>query len=149
MIELLNNHARMLRVLSKALGEFQTALNAMGIAEQVVTFTGSDFGRTLTSNGNGTDHGWGGNTLMMGAAVPGGQIFGDYPSLGLEDENPLDVGNGVLLPTLPTDMLYAALAGWFGVAAEDIPLLFPNMANFSSAPAQTAFLHNTAPTQLA
>ncbi len=125
--ELLNNHARMLGVLSKALGEFQTALNAMEIAEQVVTFTGSDFGRTLTSNGNGTDHGWGGNTLMMGAAVPGGQIFGDYPSLALEDENPLDVGNGVLIPTLSTDMLYAALANWFGVAATDIARLFPNL----------------------
>ncbi len=82
--ELLNNHANMLSVLSKALGEFQRALDELDIADKVITFTGSDFGRTLTSNGNGTDHGWGGgNTLVMGEPVNGGQIFGEYPSLAL------------------------------------------------------------------
>ncbi len=126
--ELLNNHARMLEVVSKALGEFQHALDDMGIADKVVTFTGSDFGRTLTSNGNGTDHGWGGNTMVMGEPVDGGQIFGQYPSLALG--NDLDVGDGVLIPTTSTDQLYAELAMWFGASKSDLPALFPNIGNF-------------------
>ncbi|NOH55380.1 DUF1501 domain-containing protein [Vibrio coralliilyticus] len=128
--ELLNNHASMLAILSKALGEFQRSLDELGIAEQVVTFTGSDFGRTLTSNGNGTDHGWGGNTIVMGDAVNGGKIYGDYPSLTLGSKNPLDVGDGVLIPTTAIDELYAELARWFGASEEQLHRLLPNLKNF-------------------
>lgn len=128
--ELLNNHASMLKVVSQALGEFQQALESMGIADRVITFTGSDFGRTLTSNGNGTDHGWGGNTMVMGQGVAGGEVYGQYPSLSLGDDNPLDVGDGVLIPTTATDLLYAELALWFGLDANDLPGLFPNLLNF-------------------
>lgn len=131
--ELLNSHGQMLAILSRALGEFQAALTELDIADKVVTFTGSDFGRTLTSNGNGTDHGWGGNTLVMGEPVNGGQVFGDYPSLKLGETNPLDVGDGVLMPTTPTDLLFAELAQWFGVAQQDLTTLFPLLRNFSSA----------------
>jgi len=128
--ELLNNQERMLRVVSKAMGEFQEALQELDVDDRVITFTGSDFGRTLTSNGNGTDHGWGGNTLVMGNAVNGGQVFGEYPELTLGNANPLDAGNGVLIPTTATDELYAELAMWFGVAKQDLGKLFPNLANF-------------------
>ncbi|KJY75743.1 hypothetical protein TW78_05305, partial [Vibrio coralliilyticus] len=128
--ELLNNHASMLAILSKALGEFQRSLDELGIAEQVVTFTGSDFGRTLTSNGNGTDHGWGGNTIVMGNAVNGGKVYGDYPSLTLGSKNPLDVGDGVLIPTTAIDELYAELARWFGASEEQLHSLLPNLKNF-------------------
>lgn len=128
--ELLNNQAAMLNVVSQALGAFQGALDELGVADQVITFTGSDFGRTLTSNGNGTDHGWGGNIMAMGNGIKGGQIFGQYPGLALGDDNPLDVGNGVLLPTTPIDGFYAELAKWFGVADQDLVKLFPNLVNF-------------------
>lgn len=131
--ELLNTHAKMLRVLSRALNEFQAALDQMGLADRVVTFTGSDFGRTLTSNGNGTDHGWGGNIIVMGNPVQGGQVVGDYPSLSLGDHNALDVGDGVLIPTTPIDALYSELATWFGMAENDRTTLFPHLANFNSA----------------
>ncbi len=131
--ELLSNHARMLTVLSQALGAFQRTLDDMGLADHVVTFTGSDFGRTLTSNGNGTDHGWGGNTLVMGNPVAGGRIVGDYPILGLGNDNPLDVGDGVLIPTTSTDELYADLSTWFGVREKALPELFPNLSRFASA----------------
>ncbi len=129
--ELLNSHARMLKVLANGLSEFQQALQKMKLDDQVITFTGSDFGRTLTSNGNGTDHGWGGNTIVMGSAIAGGQVLGEYPSLGLGNKNPLDIGNGVLIPTLPIDALYAELARWFGVPNSHINQLFPNLANFA------------------
>lgn len=144
--ELRRNHARMLGVVDDALAAFQTALRELGIDDQVVTFTGSDFGRTLTSNGNGTDHGWGGNTLVMGAPVAGGRIYGEYPALTLGSENPLDVGGGVLIPTTATDSLYAELALWFGVAKGDLHKLFPNIERFydhrSSATAPLGMLRS-------
>lgn len=128
--ELINKQAGMLRILSRALGEFQASLDELGLADQVVTFTGSDFGRTLTSNGNGTDHGWGGNTIVMGNPVEGGKIFGQYPGLGLGNDNPLDAGNGVLIPTTSADELCADLALWFGAGYRDLNQLFPNLARF-------------------
>ena len=128
--ELLNTQKKMLRVLSKAMGEFQTALDKMGLADQVITMTGSDFGRTLTSNGNGTDHAWGGNVMVMGNSVDGGKVFGEYPDLTLDDANPLDVGNGVLIPTTSIDEAYAELALWFGMKKESLNSLFPNLHRF-------------------
>jgi len=130
--ELLQNHKSMLAILSQGLDQFQQALEELDIADKVVTFTGSDFGRTLTSNGNGTDHGWGGNTLVMGEPVAGGKIFGQYPELNVGGDNPLDIGNGVLIPTTPLDLLYAELALWFGVENKHILRLFPNLNNFKN-----------------
>ena len=126
--EVLNNQARMLTVVSKALHEFNTAMEELGMANQVTTFTISDFARTLTSNGNGTDHAWGGNTLVMGGDVNGGQVHGTYPSLALNSD--LDIGNGVLIPTLSTDEYFAELAQWFGVSNGDLTDIFPNLSNF-------------------
>lgn len=131
---LLDNHARMLGILSRALGEFQTALDNAGVADQVVTFTGSDFGRTLTSNGNGSDHAWGGHMMVMGNAVNGGHIYGEYPSLALGTGNPQDVGNGVLIPTTAIETVYAELASWFGVEGDSLSQLFPNLSRFDRAP---------------
>lgn len=128
--ELIDNHAKMLKLLSRALGEFQASLDELGVADQVITFTGSDFGRTLTSNGNGTDHGWGGNIIVMGNGVNGGKVYGDFPSLSLGNSNPSDVGNGVLIPSTATDELFAELAIWFGANRDQAYQLFPNLINF-------------------
>lgn len=128
--ELLHTQAEMLRTLSTALGEFQQSLQQMGLSEYVTTLTGSDFGRTLTSNGNGTDHGWGGNIMLMGDPINGGQVFGQYPNLTLGESNRLDIGNGVLIPTTATDTVYAELALWFGAKTHQLEQLFPNLANF-------------------
>jgi len=97
--ELLQTQEGMLGLLSDGLQEFNTSLQAIGMEDQVLTFTISEFGRTLTSNGDGTDHAWGGNVMAMGGnnLVNGKQIFGNYPSLTLEGES--DVGDGVILPT--------------------------------------------------
>ncbi|MEM6725825.1 MAG: DUF1501 domain-containing protein, partial [Bacteroidota bacterium] len=126
--ELLNSQNAMLGVVNNALNEFNNAVNELGLANEVTTFTISDFARTLTSNGNGTDHGWGGNVLVMGGSVNGGQVFGNYPDLALNTN--LDVGNGVLIPTLSTDEYFAELAQWFGVSNTDLQTIFPNLLNF-------------------
>ncbi len=102
----------------------------------VTTFTISDFGRTLTSNGNGSDHAWGGNALVMGGDIKGGDMYGTFPSLALGGE--YEIHNGVLIPTTSNDQYFAELALWFGVSPGDLSTLFPNIGNFydtgSSAP---------------
>ena len=128
--ELLNNQAGMLTVVSQAMAQFNAAMEELGISDKVTTFSISDFARTLTSNGNGTDHGWGGNCMVMGGSVNGGTVYGDYPSLALG--NSLDVGTGVLIPTLSTDEYFAELASWFGVTNTDLTTIFPNLLNFYS-----------------
>ena len=77
--EVLDNQARMLPPIARGLLEFRDALRELAVLDNVTTFTISDFGRTLTSNGRGSDHGWGGHQIIMGGAVRGGQIYGDYP----------------------------------------------------------------------
>ena len=128
--EVLNNQNYMLGVVSKAMSEFQTALGELAVEDCVTTFTISDFARTLTSNGNGTDHGWGGNVLVMGSKVKGKEVYGSYPTLALNSS--IDVGGGVLIPSISTDEYFAELALWYGVAKSDLVTLFPNIGNFYS-----------------
>ncbi len=126
--DVLMNQAAMLPEISVALGEFNAVMEELGMADSVTAFTVSEFGRSLTSNGNGTDHGWGGNVMVTGGAVNGGQLFGTYPSLALESD--LDVGGGVIIPTTPVDLYLAELAKWFGVGNADLNMIFPNLSNF-------------------
>ena len=81
--DVLNNQGAMLPILSKALNEFNNAMIELELQDKVVTFTISDFARTLTSNGNGSDHAWGGNQMIMGGPISGKNIYGTYPSLAL------------------------------------------------------------------
>ena len=126
--ELIDSHERNLTVVDNALSEFVSGLEEIGMFDAVTTFTISDFGRTLTSNGNGSDHAWGGNALVMGGDVKGGDLYGNYPSLALGSS--LEVHNGVLIPTTPNDAYFAELALWFGVSPSDLSTLFPNIGNF-------------------
>ena len=128
--EVINSMAGMLNSVNNGLGSFQKAMGEIGLQKNVTTFTTSDFGRTLTSNGRGSDHGWGGNHLVMGGSVDGGKLFGDYPGLGLG--NPLDTGRGVLMPTLSTDQYFADLALWMGVSPSALYDVIPNIGRFYS-----------------
>lgn len=126
--EVLQNMAGQLTGMSSVLMAFYRCLEALGVANEVTLFSASDFGRTLTSNGAGSDHAWGGNHLVMGGAVNGRRIFGQYPSL--YENNPLDVGRGRLVPTTSVDEYFAELALWFGVPKRDLPLVLPNIGTF-------------------
>ena len=128
--EVLKTQAKMLPIVSKALFEFYSALKEMGMQNNVTTFTASDFGRTLTSNGRGSDHAWGGNQIVMGGAVKGGDIYGTYPSLYAN--NPLDTGRGRLIPTTSVDEFFAEMALWYGVQASDLNRVLPNIGRFYS-----------------
>ncbi|MGF1528053.1 MAG: DUF1501 domain-containing protein [Candidatus Competibacterales bacterium] len=126
--EVLNNQRAMLAVVSKALGDFHSATVELGVEDQVVTFTTSDFARTLTSNGQGSDHAWGSVQLVMGGGVKGGRFYGQYPNLALGSD--LDTGRGRLVPTLAVDQYFAELALWFGVAPHRLGDALPNITRF-------------------
>lgn len=126
--ELLVTHAGMLQELSDALAAFQLALEAYGVADDVITYTASDFGRKLQSNGRGTDHAWAGNQMVFGGPVQGGKICGQFPSLAIN--GPSDVGQGRLLPLTSVDEFFGETARWFGVSNADISYVLPNLSNF-------------------
>ena len=128
--EVLDNQARMLPAISRGLQEFRDALIELGVYDDVTTFTISDFGRTLTSNGKGSDHGWGGHHIVMGGGVQGGRMFGEYPTLS--PSSPLDVGRGVYAPTTSVDQYFAELALWFGVSPSELDQVLPNVRTFYS-----------------
>lgn len=118
----------LLRAISQSMGYFYQVTEELGISDQVTTFSTSEFGRTLSSNGDGSDHGWGGHQLVMGGAVKGGNIYGVIPEMVIGGS--LDVGRGRLIPTTAIDQYAATLARWFGVPANAIADLFPNLAYF-------------------
>ncbi len=126
---LLVDQAKKLGELSKALKSFQDALAEISAENLVTTFVASEFGRTLTSNGDGTDHGWGGHTLVMGGGVQGNKLYGTFPSLAVGGAS--DTGRGATLPTTSTDQVAATLSSWFGVSNSDLDMVFPNLRNFS------------------
>ena len=95
------DHPEVLTEVNDALVSFHSSMQNLGISQEVTAFTASDFGRTLVSNGNGTDHGWGGHHVILGGDVRGGRIFGRIPTL--DDEGPDDVGQGRALPTTSVD----------------------------------------------
>ncbi|MDJ0654712.1 MAG: DUF1501 domain-containing protein [Xanthomonadales bacterium] len=127
----------LLQDLDGAAAAFDAALqelNAPGqnnVSSNVTTFTQTEFSRTLNSNGNGTDHGWGGHQFVMGDAVAGGQIYGTLPDLTLE--GPDDIDRGRIVPTLSVEQYAATLASWLGVQSGDLANVFPNLGNFSSS----------------
>lgn len=114
---------------SDAIAAFHAATVELGVANEVTTFTQSDFGRTLTSNGDGTDHAWGGNQLVVGGAVKGRDLYGRYPLL--EIGGPDDVTGGRMIPSTSADQYAATLAKWFGIADADLDIVAPSLGNFA------------------
>ena len=115
--------------LDAGLAAFQRELDRLGVADAVTTFTASDFGRTLTVNGDGSDHGWGGHYLVMGGAVAGGQFVGRWPSYAIGGGD--DAGDkGRVIPSMSVNQYGAALARWLGLSEGDVREVFPDLANF-------------------
>jgi len=123
------NQPGLLGGISDAIAAFHAATVELNIDDGITTFTQSDFGRTLTSNGDGTDHAWAGNQLVVGGAVNGGDLYGSYPLL--EIGGPEDVGGGRIIPSTSADQYAATLARWFGIPDVDLDVVAPNLANFA------------------
>lgn len=115
--------------INDAIAAFHAATVELGVVNNVTTFTQSDFGRTLTSNGDGTDHAWGGNQLVVGGAVNGRELYGSYPLLAIN--GPEDVSGGRMIPSTSADQYAATLARWFGIPDIDLDVVAPNLANFA------------------
>lgn len=128
-------HPALLRELSLGLGKFQAAMEEMGTENDVTTFTLSDFGRTATCNGDGTDHAWAGHNFVVGGAVNGG-VYGEMPDLtpnGSQESGYVGGRNtGRIIPSIAVDQQLSTLTKWFGANDELINDLFPNLTNFSS-----------------
>jgi len=141
------SHADLMAKLAHALRYFDTTLGAVNARSNVTTFSASDFGRTFTSNGDGTDHGWGSHHFVMGGAVKGGDLYGNYPVLGVKNANNNNfdssvnqLGNGAMLPETSVDQLGATLGKWFGLSDLQLLDIFPNLKNFDSAKRNLGFM---------
>jgi uncharacterized protein (DUF1501 family) len=141
-----SQHNELMARVAHGMQYFDTALGAINARNNVTTFTASDFGRTFTTNGDGTDHGWGAHQFVMGGAVRGGDLFGTFPTLvakksGSNDfDSPDQVKNGALLPTTSVDQLGATLGRWFGLSDSQALAVFPNLANFDVATRNLGFM---------
>ena len=125
-------HARLLNQLGAAFQYFDGQMVNMGLGNNVTAFTISDFGRTLTSNSDGTDHGWGSHHFVVGGAVQGQDMYGQYPVVGVDQAN--DLGAGRLIPTTAVEQYAGTLASWFGLSDSQIRTVFPNFGNFGTDP---------------
>ena len=128
---LISNQANLMGQLDFAMDAFYRATVELGVADKVTTFTASDFGRTLQSNGDGSDHGWGSHHFIMGGAVNGGRFYGVAPQISVT--SPDQVGQGRLLPTVSVDQYASTLATWFGVSASELPSVSPNIGRFANS----------------
>jgi uncharacterized protein (DUF1501 family) len=128
----LEAHNNLYPQLSQALAAFYDATQEMGMAENVTTFTESDFSRTFQpTTSDGSDHAWGSHHLILGGAVKGGQIYGQFPAFELSGPNDADV-RGRWIPTTSIDQYGATLCSWFGIPDSALATVFPNFANFGS-----------------
>ncbi len=127
----------LLAQVAHALAYFDGVLANIGgldMRANVTTFTASDFSRTFASNGDGTDHAWGGHHFVMGGAVQGKDIYGQFPTVGLDAGtfyNP-DFAGSIMIPRISVDQYGATLGRWFGASDSDLSTIFPNLKNFSS-----------------
>jgi uncharacterized protein (DUF1501 family) len=127
---LLTDHPALMTKVGSAMNSFDDAMTKLGTQNSVTAFTASDFGRTLTGNNDGSDHGWGSHHMIMGGAVKGKRVFGSPPEVA--NNGPDDIGQGRLVPSTSVDQLAGTLATWFGVPNSDFGILLPNIGNFAN-----------------
>jgi uncharacterized protein (DUF1501 family) len=146
---LIRDHGGLLGRVSAAMTAFYNATVEMGVADKVTSFTASDFGRTLASNGDGSDHGWGSHHFVVGGAVNGKRFYGEAPPINVTDGSgsprvysaaeQWHVGQGRLLPRTSVDQYAATMAKWFGVTDTEMPQVLANINNFGTPAGRTDY----------
>ncbi len=123
-------HAAQLADLDAGLGAFMAALDELGLTNQVLICTHSDFNRTMQANSTqGTDHAWGNHQIILGGGIQGGQVLGTMPVLELGGSS--DLGTlGTWIPTTSVTQMTAGVGGWMGLNATQLASVFPDLANF-------------------
>jgi uncharacterized protein (DUF1501 family) len=145
----MSDHAERMAQLNHAMDYFNTVLSHMpagDMSSQVTTFTASEFGRSFTNNGDGTDHGWGGHQFVMGGAVRGTEVYGTFPAYSTADSagnfsSPDQIQNGVMLPTTSVDQFAYTLGKWMGASGTDLQGILPNLNQFDSSVYDLGFLN--------
>lgn len=135
---LVSVHPGLLKGVADAMAAFYQSTVELGVANQVTAFTASDFGRTLSGNNDGSDHGWGSMHFMLGGAVKGGRYYGKAPVVA--SDGPDDVGQGRLLPTTSIEQYAATLGSWLGVSNNDLLAMLPNLANYNASARNLGFV---------
>jgi uncharacterized protein (DUF1501 family) len=136
----LETQVTLLQQLSQAVSAFYSATQELAVDNQVTTFTASEFGRTLSPNGNdGSDHAWGNHHFVIGTGVNGGSMYGTFPSLAFGSPNDTNT-RGTLIPTTAVDQYGATLASWFGVPGSSLISIFPNSVNFPASSLNLGFM---------
>jgi uncharacterized protein (DUF1501 family) len=135
---MLTAHPGLLGGVAGALAAFQQATVELGLADNITTFTASDFGRTMSGNNDGSDHGWGSMHFVMGGAVKGQRFYGTAPVVA--NGGPDDVGQGRLLPTTSVDQLAATLGKWMGVSDSDLLGMLPSLVNYNVSARNLGFV---------
>uniref|UniRef100_A0A7S3C1R7 DUF1501 domain-containing protein n=1 Tax=Haptolina ericina TaxID=156174 RepID=A0A7S3C1R7_9EUKA len=129
---LLDQVATKMASINQALVAFSSEMKALGVWNDTLVVEASDFGRTINTNGAGTDHAWAGSYFMMGGGLRGGQMVGEYPAT-LDEDSPTRLKGGRFLPTTPWESPWNAIADWFGVPQSQIGSMLPNAANFGDS----------------
>lgn len=135
---MLTAHPALLTSVAGALAAFHQATAELGLADKVTSFTASDFGRTMSGNNDGSDHGWGSMHFVLGDAVKGKSFYGTAPVVA--NGGPDDVGQGRLLPSTSVDQLAATLGKWMGVSDSDLLALLPNLVNYDAGARNLGFV---------
>jgi uncharacterized protein (DUF1501 family) len=132
------SHPVLMKTVADAMAAFYASTVELGVADSVTSFTASDFGRTMTGNNDGADHGWGSMHFVMGGAVKGKTLYGTAPVVA--NGGPDDVGQGRLLPTTSVDQLAATLGTWMGVSNSALLTLLPSLSNYNASARMLGFL---------
>ena len=135
---LVAQHPVLLANVANAMKAFYDHTVELGISDKITTFTGSDFGRTLVPNTDGSDHGWGSMHFVMGGAVKGKEFYGKPPEIANNGAD--DVGQGRLLPNIAVDQYASTLATWFGVSNTDMTTVLPNMGSYNPSSWNLGFI---------
>jgi uncharacterized protein (DUF1501 family) len=138
-------HADIMAQLAQALSYWDSTTRSMGVDQAATLFTASDFGRAFSSNGSGSDHGWGSHHFVLGGAVNGADIYGRFPAYGSSDgeggfTSDDQLTDGALLPAQAVEQYASTLGTWMGLSNGQLLAVLPNLKNWHKSEWNLGFM---------